>query len=245
MSRDSLDKKQLKQDVLVNFMGRANEYARANANLLIGAVLAVAIVSVLLVFWTRGRSERALDSNVRAEASVGAFAVGQYQTALQMADGIIASYPDTRAASLAYYVAGQSNLQLGNFIAAEQGFQRYLSSAHKELFYEKSGQLGLAASFEGQQRFAEAANLFVQTAETLPDNLAEQARMDAARCWRLAGSYDQAERLLEQVVNDGELLSSRATIELAVVEALRNSSAAAAPSAAGKQTEEASSEATP
>ena len=245
MSRDRIDKKELRQDALVNFMGRAGEYAKANANLFIGAILAVIVIVVLLAFWGRGRSERSLEANVRAEASVGAFAVGEYQTALQMADGVIAGYPGTRAATLSSYVAGQSNLQLGNFIAAEQSFRRYLTSADKEPFYEKSGQLGLAASLEGQQRFAEAANLYLQTAETLADNLAEQARMDAARCWRLAGSFDQAERLLQQVVDDGELLSSRATIELAVVEALRNSSQTATPSADAEQTEEPSSEATP
>jgi tetratricopeptide (TPR) repeat protein len=245
LPRDRLDKKQLKQDALVTITGRAGAYAKANANLFIGGILALIVVVVLVSFWTRGRSERSLESNVRAEASVGAFAVGEYQTALQMADAVVASYPGTRAASLASYVTGQANLQLGNFIAAEQGFRRYLDGSKKEKFYEQSGQLGLAASLEGQQRFAEAANLYIQTASSLPKNLAQQASMDAARCWRLAGSYDQAESLLEQVVSEGEMLSSRATLELAVVEALRNSSTAATPGVADQQVQKPSSEATP
>ena len=85
----------------------------------------------------------------------------------------------------------------------------------------------------------------IQTAEVLPATLANQARMDAARCWRLANSYDQAESLLQQVVNDGELLASSATIELAIVEALRNSTTPATPSEAPTETEAPSSEATP
>lgn len=246
MSRaDRIDKKQLKEDVLVTFMARALAYVKANANLFIGGFLAIIIVVVLLVFWSRGRTERSLDANVRAEAAVGAFAVGEHQTALQMADGVVATYPGSRAATLASYVAGQSNLQLGNFIAAEQGFRRYLEGASKEPFYENSAQLGLAASMEGQRRFAEAANLYIQTAEVLAASLANQARMDAARCWRLASSYDQAESLLQQVVNDGELLASRASVELAIVEALRNSTTPAAPSETPAETETPSSEATP
>ena len=115
----------------------------------------------------------------------------------------------------------------------------------KEPFYETSAQLGLAASLEGQRRFAEAAEMYIQTAAVLPVSLANRARMDAARCWRLATSYDQAESLLQQVVNDGELLASEATIELAVVVALRNSSTRAAPSVTPDETTTPSSEATP
>jgi tetratricopeptide (TPR) repeat protein len=242
---DRIDRKQLKEDALVTFMGRAGDWIQAHANLVIGGVLAIVIIIVGLVFWTRGRTERSYDANVRAEASVGAFAVGEYQTSLQMADGVMATYPGSRAAVLAAYVSGQSNLQLGNFIGAEQSFRRYLDGAKKEPFYENSGRLGLAASLEGQQRFQEAAGLYLQAADALSGQPSESARMDAARCWRLAGDYARAESLLQQVADNGEVLASRAGLELAVVKALQNATSPTSTNATAEESETPASETTP
>jgi tetratricopeptide (TPR) repeat protein len=242
---DRINRKQLKEDALVTFMGRMGAKIQANANLVIGGVLALVVIIVLLVFWSRGRSERSTEANVRAEASVGAFSVGEYETSLQMADGVMASYPGSRAAVLAAYVSGQSNLQLGNFIAAEQSFQRYLDGVDKEPFYENSARRGLAASLEGQQRFREAAAIYLQAADAVSGQLAEETRIDAARCWRLAGDFDQAERLLQQVAAGDDVLASRASLELAVVEALRNATQPKPTGTTAEETETSSSEATP
>jgi tetratricopeptide (TPR) repeat protein len=225
---DRIDRKTLRQDPLLNFTGRATDWTGKNANLAIGIVAAVVVGVVLLVFWSRGRVDKVSDADQRIAAVLGNYQAGEYQATVDLAENMRTSYPGTRAAVLVSFVEGQAQLRLGNAAAAEQAFRSYLDSSAKAPIYADAAAIGLAASMEAQNRYAEAGQQYENAAGKLPEAQADQARLDAARCYRNAGNTAQARTLLEQIKEGGGLQSRRATIELAVLDALGGQPAASA-----------------
>jgi tetratricopeptide (TPR) repeat protein len=226
-----LDRKALKQDGLVDFTARVTDYVSTNANLVLGIAAGVVVVIVLAIFWGRGHAHRMKESDVRFSQVVAAFSNGNYDAAVQLATSLQTDFGGSQGAVQANYIAGQAQLQLGKFPEAEQSFRSYLASASKAPFYEQAAKQGLGAALEAQHRYAEAAALYQEAIPKLPEPLASEARLDAARALRLAGSVDQAKSLLQAVPADNYALSSQAKQELAVLEGTRGAMPPAAPPA--------------
>lgn len=217
-----IDRKTLKQDPLLNFTTRATEYVNANATLVLSVVAALVIGIVVLVMWGRGRTEKTEQSDVLAVQALGLFTNGQFQQSLDQSASIRVQFPGSRGAAISAYVHGKSQLQLGAFVDAERSFRDYLSESSKEPFFEHAARQGLAASLEGQRRFAEAGQLYEELAALAPEELADTARLDAARAYELGGAAQQARSLLEAVIAKEGPQARQARVQLAALEAAEN-----------------------
>jgi tetratricopeptide (TPR) repeat protein len=214
-----VDRKALRQDPLLNFTSRAMEYVSTHATLVLGVAAGAAALVVLITLWSHGRQEKTSTADMRASSVVAAFSAGQFDTALQMADAILSSHPGTRGAVIASYIKGKAQLQLGKAAEAEQSFRSYLAASGKAPFFETAAQQALAATLETEGRYAEAAEMYQTLAAKLEEPLAVDARLDAARAYRLAGSTDRAKALLQELQEKESATSRRVRIELAIMEA--------------------------
>lgn len=224
-----LDRKTLRQDPLVTFTGRVADFVDRNRNLILGGVVAAVAAVVLLVFWSKGRVDRSAESDLRMSAVFSGLQLGDYQGALDQAEAIRASYGGTRAAAVATFLAGQAQLRLGNYVAAEQAFNAFAPLQDQAPYYVGAAAMGLGASLEGQQRFGEAARQFQRAIDLVDAPIADQARIDAARCHRAAGEFAQARELLEEVKNSESSYSRRAAIELAVLDGIEGAAVGSNP----------------
>jgi tetratricopeptide (TPR) repeat protein len=229
-TRERLDRKTLKHDPLMDFIGKAGDYVGANANRVLSIAAGVVVVIVLAVLWTRGQSQKGSESDLRLAQVVAAFSNLQYEPAIELATSMQSNFPGTRAAVLSKYIAGKAQMQLGKFPEAEQSFRGYMAEASKDPFYENSVRSSLAASLEAQGKYAEAASMYQEASGKLTEPLASQAKLDAARALRLAGSYEEAKKLLQPLTEDRTSpLSQKARIELAVLESSNRAPAMVAP----------------
>lgn len=214
-----IDRKSLKQDPLLNFTTRATEYVSANTTLVLGATATLIVGIVLLVTWGRGQSAKGEQSDTMAIQAVALFANGRFQESLDHANNLRAQFPGSRGAVVADYVRGKAQMQLGSFLDAEQAFRDYLKESAKEPFFEQAAKHGLAASLEGQRRFAEAGRMYEELAAEVPEDLVDETLLDAARALELGGSAEQARSLLEKVIQKDGAESRRARVQLAALEA--------------------------
>ena len=214
-----VDRKTLRQDPLLNFTSRAMDYASTHATMVLGIAAGAGAVVVLFTLWSHGRQEKTSTSDLRATSVVAAFTAGQFDVAQQMADAVLASHPGTRGAVIASYIKGKAELQLGKATEAEQSFRSYLASSSKAPFFETAAQQGLAATLETEGRYADAAEMYQTLATKLGEPLADDARLDAARAYRLAGATDRAKVLLQELKEKESATSRRARIELAILDA--------------------------
>ncbi len=221
-SARKIDRKTLKQDPLLNFTTRATQYVNANATMVLGVGAALIVGIVLLVMWGRGQSTKTETSDILAVQAIGLMTNGQFQPALDQSNAIRTQYPGSRGAAIAAYVRGKSQLQLGVFVDAERAFRDYLNESGKEPFFEDAAKRGLAASLEGQRRFAEAGQLYEDLAAESPEELVDPTLLDAARAYELAGLSDRAKAVLERVIAKDGAQARTARIQLAALEVALN-----------------------
>lgn len=214
-----IDRRSLKHDPFFDFTTRATEFVSANLSSVLGITGAIVLAVVLVLFWSRSRAQKAEEGDLRATALVSSYMAGQYAATVDLAGQVLGSYGGTRGGTLALYVKGKSELQLGRFVEAEQSFRAYLEQSSKAPFYKTAAQRGVAASLEGQGRFGEAGDAYRQVAAELTGILADEALLDAARAYRLAGATDQAKGLLQELVDKNVASARQARIELAALEA--------------------------
>lgn len=214
-----VDREALKHDAFFDFTSRATAFVSANLSSVLGVTGAVILAVVLAVFWSRSRTTKAIESDQQASVMVSNLVAGQYQNCVDLANQLQNNYGGTRAAILADYVKGKAQLQLGSYQEAEQSFRSYLDKSSKAPFYEKSAQLGLAASLEGQSRYSEAAERYQTLAGHLIENEADEAMLCSARAYRLAGDTEKARAVLQGVIDKGQPSARQARIELAVLNA--------------------------
>ena len=215
VTRDSL-----KHDAFFDFTSRATAFVSANLSTVLGVVGAIALAIVLTTFWSRSRGEKTLRSDLQSSVLVSNYVAGQYQNSIDLATQLQNAYGGTRAAVLAEYVKGMAQLQLGRYLDAEQSLRAYLDKSSKAPFYEKAARRSLAACLETQNRFADAAEGYKGLAATLTDDEADEALLDAARAYRLAGATEQARSVLKSVVEKDKSNARQARIELAVLDAV-------------------------
>jgi hypothetical protein len=218
-SAQRIDPKSLKHDAFFDFTSRATSFVSANMSSVLGVTVAVIAAIVLATFWARSRSEKASEADLRASALVSTFTAGQYEASLELSSQIQSTYGGTRAAVVANYVKGKAELELHRDVEAEASLRAYLAQSDKAPFYEDAARRALAASLEGQARYAEAGAAYEEAARGLPETLADEAMLDAARCYRLAGDADRARSLLTTLVEKDAGASRRARIELAALDA--------------------------
>lgn len=213
----NLETKTLDQDVLTNWVSRAFDYGTVHRNVVLGVVGGVIAVALLGVLWARDSRAKASVSGDQLSQVVLGFANGQFEQTLELANNVQTNHAGTEAATLAKYFAGTCQLRLGRFAEAEQSLKGYLAEASKAPFYENAARSALAASLLAQGRAAEAAPIYQEEAAKLPEALAAQAKLDAARAWIAAGAVDQAKPILDALATGTDATARQAKIELAVL----------------------------
>ncbi len=208
------------EDPVMTSVHRGLDYVTTHMNIVLGVAAGIVLIVVIGVLWSRDHAARAAAADSSISEVVLGFAGGNYQATLDAANAVQASHPGTEAARNAKYFAGASQLRMGQFPEAEQTLRAYLADTGPKGFYEHAARAAVAASLEGQSKFADAAAIYQEEANVLPEALANDARLDAARALRLAGSVDQAKGILTKLseLTNAPMVARQAKIELAVIE---------------------------
>ena len=192
-----------KNTEMTNVINRTEEFIQKNQKKII--IIAVAIIAVALIIFCYFKFYKAPRENRAAEASFYAenyFANGDYQTALD-GDGtnpgflsVIDNYGSTKAGKLAKLYAGIANLRLEKYPEAAKFFSAY---SGKDLYTKPLALMCEADALAEQQKFDEAAKLYIKAAETNENELTSPAALLKAGLCYLGTDNAKAIELLKKV----------------------------------------------
>ena len=192
-----------KNTEMANVINRYEEFIQKNQKKIIIAVCAVVAVALIIFcyfkFYKAPREAKAAEAIFYAE---NYFDNGDYQTALD-GDGtnpgflaVIDQYGCTKAGKLAKLYAGMASLRLEKYAEAAKFFSDY---SGKDLYTKPLALMGEADALAEQQKFDEAAKLYVKAAQTNENELTSPAALLKAGLCYLGTDNAKALELFKQV----------------------------------------------
>lgn len=180
---------------------------KKNQKLLTGAL--VVVVLVIAGVWYMRYSEKQSNTEALDKAEV-AFR-NFYRDSLNVAikgtastpglQRIAQDYEGTKAGNVANYMLGSAYLQQGKLDEGRKYLEAYDKDA--DLMVNVTALRGLAFAAEEKGKYAEAAELYEQAANKLPNRYTTpMLLMDAARCYELAKQNDAAVNLYNTILKD-------------------------------------------
>jgi tetratricopeptide (TPR) repeat protein len=197
-----LTKKQLKEDEFAEFIGESILYVKHHSRRIVGILVVVIVAAVAVTFAIR--QKRAADLEAQAVLARGNFDLkqGNYMAALRTYQGIRDRYRDTWSSADATFFAADAYFASGRYDSAMAMFGEYLNQGKRRPDLTVSAKVGIAQCLEEMGRFEEAAASYLKAQQENPDNvLARDMLLGSARCYGLAGEFDRAIEVYNNLID--------------------------------------------
>ncbi|NND71467.1 MAG: tetratricopeptide repeat protein [Rhodothermales bacterium] len=187
---------ELREDKVVTLYAKALEFIDANKPIVYGTLAAVIVFFAAIIGFNYLQGQKQQRAIVEMASAVRDFEQGNYQEALDGADGtpglieIIDEFGGTDAGNLARFYAADSYFRLGQYDDALTFFQSYKI---EEDYIGASALAGEAAVYELRGDFDRAGDLYTRAARIFESEVTSPGYLlDAARAYVQAGNIDDA-----------------------------------------------------
>jgi tetratricopeptide (TPR) repeat protein len=219
-----VSKKELKEDQFVVTYFKARQWIDKNQMLLLKAGAAVVVVVALSVFWVKSRSHADTQAAYELSMAMVKGQTGDPGAVTQQLSDLAKKYSGTRAGDDALFYVGQLKAMSHKPDEALKAYDEYIKHGSKDRYLYPAALAGKAAALEDLKRFKEAADNYLQAATTRTDAFGYPGfRLDAARCFKLAGDNSKAKEQYELVKKNNPKTAFAAQAELGMAGLLSKS----------------------
>lgn len=219
-AQKKLTKKRIKEDKLVTFYFKSQDFLKHNGRQILSGVGALMLVFLLAVIYKSKQGEKEHNAIVELTKAKLKYFENDYSAAVPILKNLIEEYGGTESGQEGRFYLANSFFNLGTFAQAEQYFNEFLKHDGDDIL-SASAMAGVAACLEEQKNYERAAKLYREAAEKYRNNfMTPQNLYNCARCYHLAGNPDEARRALTELIekyadasikNEAELLLSELT----------------------------------
>ncbi len=199
--KKNIKRKELQEDNLVtSYVKVQNFIKKYSQQVQIGIIVIIVIVGVSIFMLRSKRAAGLKAAGLLGVAEQYAYAQ-QYERSIQEYLTIIDTYPGTKSAGRATFFLANIYFTQEDYSNATLYFEEFTKKYTSDKLFMPSAIAGLAACHEQQDRFGEAADLFMKAAEKYPEYFQVTTYyMNAARCRALAGEKDKARDIYAHVI---------------------------------------------
>jgi len=201
--RKKLTRKELHKDPLLQKIASASDYAQANSQRImygVVGVLAIAAIVYAYISYKHTRDDESINKLVAAEQI---FYSGDYKESIRRLEKYCTEYEGTKGGGLGVFYLASSYFNTDQYDFALNNFQTYLDDYSDNSLLSVSAMAGIAACYEGLNRYQDATDQYEKVIHKFPDYyLRGEYMMSAARCNRTLGKTDKAKEWYQQVVKD-------------------------------------------
>ncbi len=220
-------KEDLKEDRFQLFVERViTAYYKDRQKFWIGAGVAVAvIIGAILLLQNRSGGGVNPQAEVMFTQALGIYSTGDMTQAEAAMKEVAGRFGRDFVGAKARYYLGNIYYSQGKYGEAKQEFGRFLSRVKKDPLLSPAAQFGIGNCEEQLGNSQAAARAYEAVAKRWPKSpLAFDAWMAAARVYRNAGSYAQAQQIYERLLKDKGIgpKGEEVKTQLAFVQALQN-----------------------
>jgi tetratricopeptide (TPR) repeat protein len=196
---------ELKEDKLVTMSLQAKNYVEENYKQVLGTVFGIFAVFALVTIWN-------YYSGLNREAAAGILGIAQieysnmnYDQATSRLEKLIDEYGSTDEADQGTFLLANIYFQQKKYAEAREKFDDFRSSYSGSAILISSADAGVAACYEAEGNFAEAAKMYEKASTRAPEfPESENYLYLAGICYGKAGDKAAAKKSLDKVVADAK-----------------------------------------
>ena len=199
--RKRITKQVLKEDKLVTYTFKLNSYVRKNLRKISYIVLGfgLALFITLSLYYSGKRSETNAMSDIGMAQLL--YESGNIELAKNAFEEVIKNYKRTKGAGISVYYAGDCYYILRKLEEAKKYFQMYIDDYGDNDILKSSAISGIAACFEEEGKYVQAAEYYKKSSEEFPDSFnAPRNLIDMARCYEIIGMKEEAKNGYKKVI---------------------------------------------
>ena len=194
-------KEELREDALASTAANALNFANQNKGLLLGALVALALLVALAVGYSARQEGRDTEAATLLSRALVPYEAAEYDAALSGADGrpgllaIADDYGSTQQGRLASFYAGNALYELGRM---DEALEQFRAFGAEESVIGASALAARASIHEARAEYGDAAELYERAADAYPTTAAApEYLVGAARAYEAEGDYAAAQAALE------------------------------------------------
>ena len=222
--KKKITKKELKEDKFVKFTLQAKTFLDENykqAFYMVAGIFAIVLLIIIYVYVHNANVEE-------AQAQLGIAQVEysnlNYDKAIARLEGLIESYSSTNEAEQGMFLLANIFYQREKYEESKNYFEQFVDSYSGSDILLASGVAGLAACYEKENMYLEAAETYSKAASTAPDFVeADNYLYLAGICYNKAGDTLKAIEKFENLV-ENNLTNKRLNDAKAQLMKLKNNS---------------------
>ncbi len=202
---ERITKQQLKHDRFLELVQEGLAYARENALVVAGGVVAF-IAVIALGVRVAGTAAGPRTDNPDAQRALAAarteFALGRMDAGREALMQVTKSWRNSQAGREAMYILGNTYYEAGDWAKARESFEKFLEKPLYDDLMLDGARMGVAACMEESGDTAAAMDAYRALADGARHVATRvQAGLAAARCARALGRTDEARALYRTVVD--------------------------------------------
>ncbi len=200
--RKHITKREIKEDALVTVYFRVRKFIQKYSRYFNIGLLAVLILSVVAVFMIR--SKRNAEFTAAERLGIAEQTYNAYNDSMLVDEltKIVDAYPGTRAAGAASFYLANTYFMMEDYVNAQKYYQRYIDDYSDNDLFSVSAMAGVAACYEVQNQFIEAAQLYEKAGKRYSRLFhAPFYLKDAARCYGLAAENEKAKMTYQFIID--------------------------------------------
>jgi TolA-binding protein len=202
-ARKKFTRKELHKDPLLAKIAMATDYAKLNrdkmSKALTGVIVAIAAVWGYM-YYKSSIDEDSLNRLYQAEQ---AYLSGDNKEAIRRLAKYLAEFEGTKGGELATFYLANAYYQTDQFDFALEQYENYVDDYGSNDLLTASAMAGIAACYEAQNKYADAAVQYEAVAGKFPEHYQRtEYMMGAARCYKMLGNVESAKSWYERVVKE-------------------------------------------
>ncbi|MBL7995287.1 tetratricopeptide repeat protein [bacterium] len=201
--RKKISRKELQQDPLLNKIATVSDFTQANRQTIMRIAMAVGAVAVIIyayVTYHKSQNEESINKLVSAEQI---YFSGDYREAIRRLEKFCTEYEGTTGGSAGTYYLANSYFNTDQYDFALTNYEKYIDDYGDNEVFTVSSMLGIAACYEGLNKYQEAVDQYEKTLKKYSDNYNKaEIMMSLARAYRVMNQSDNAKTWYGRIVKE-------------------------------------------
>ena len=202
-SISKISKKDLKEDKFVKFTLQAKSYLDENSKQVFYMVSGILIVVILIIVYVYVHKQNVEEAQGQLGIAQVEYTNLNYDRAIKRLERLIEDYSGTDEADQGMFLLANVLYQKEKYDEAKVHFEQFVDSYSGSKILLASGIAGLAACYEKEKNFLEAAEAYSKAASTAPYFVeADNYIYLSGICYNKAGNIDKAVEKFEFLVEN-------------------------------------------